>query len=476
MLDRARIDTPLPAHRDEPEGRTPPSRSRPAPVRAAAIAAATGLLVFLLVFALAHISLRSDREAGKRAIGTAVETGALTLEVKWHLGDVGIGAHQFNDCLILYQAIDNRAPAAQLAVTPLSAPIGTANMCAALKALADERAQDTPRFYHNYVHAHTSLARLMLPVTGVEGLRGFYKLALSLTLLAGLTFAAIALAQGQRPGASAVWLLLFAMFTRWFGLESFGQSIGHGPADLVLLLFLLFLSRSSASKPLPGRTALIASAVFGALTMAFELLTGGLPLGLALTIGCVPLALARDQRIVATTIDCAIAFVVAAVTVAAAKLALIAAVFGTAPLIETAGQFLFRTGVSHADNPDGTAGWPEFFSRVWAGIDAMAPGMHWLATGMLLLAMILGGQGYFRLRTSACPATRFRAAAMAASAIVIPLWMVVFWQHTAQHAWFIDRILVWPMAAGFALFLMALLQRGGAGETADQRSGPGTAR
>ncbi|MCW4460436.1 hypothetical protein OK349_01855 [Sphingomonas sp. BT-65] len=471
MFDRSRIDTIHETVEATPVMARASAQPRLALLRAAAVAVATGLAVFLVLFALANASLRSDRDAGKRAIQASFGAGTLELQTGWRLGDVEIGAHQFLDCLILYQAIDNRAPAAQLAVTPLSAPIGTANLCGALKALADDRARDVPRFYHNYLHAHTSVTRLLLPAFGVEGLRGFYKLALSLALLAGFAFAALGLAQGRRPGTNAVWLVVFATFARWFGLESFGQSLGHGPADLVLLLFLLFLCRASASRPLAPATALIGCAVFGALTMAFEFITGGLPLGLAVTIGCVPLTLAGDRRIIATTGECALAFVVGAVTMAAAKLVLIVTTFGPGPLAGAGGQLLFRTGMSHADNPDGTAGWPEFFGRVWAGVEAMAPGMHWLALGALLLALALGGWGYGRLRATACPAARFRAVAMAGSAIVIPLWMVVFWQHTAQHAWFMDRILAWPMAAGFALFVMALTE-----PSLAQRSGPGWAR
>lgn len=461
MLESTAIDPPLAAIAPpEPVAQPAALRPRSALARTVLTAGVIALAVYLLVVAFALLSLRSDREALKHEVLAGFATGALDRQAGWRFADVRIGAHQFNDCLVLFQAIDNRATAAQLAVTPLSAPLSTKSMCGALQDLASDRPSSDLRFYHNYVHAQTSVARTLVPVLGVTGLRSVLKLVLALTLLTGCAFAAIGLAERRSIPENAIWLLLFALFGRWFGIEAFGQSLGHGPADLIPLLFLLFLCRGSAYRPLRERAAVIGCALFGALTMAFEMLTGGIPLGLALTIGCVPIALARDERIMAATCNCAVAFIVATVTVAGAKLAMIAAIFGIEPVTGALRQFLFRAGARYAENPDALAGPQEFFTRVWAGFESMALGMHWLAVGTFALALVLGGWGYSQLRNAPDSAARFRAAALVASAIVIPLWMVTLWQHTAQHAWFMNRILIWPMAAGFSLYLLALIERG----------------
>lgn len=427
-------------------------------IRALLIGGITGALALMLFVLLAHVSMSGDREAIAHAVRDGFASGALKAhESGWRFGDVEIGAHQYNDCLILYQAIDDRAPVNQRAITPLSAPVGTENLCQATLTLAQGEASDTPRFYHNYLHAHTSLARILVPVMGVEGLRGFYKLTISLMLVAGIAFAVIGLAQRRRVTENAFWLLLFAIFSRWFGLESFGQSLGHGPADAILLGFLLFLSRASRDRPIGERVAVVASAIFGALTLAFEFLTGGIPLGLAAIIGCVPMAVVSSAHLASTVRDSVLAFIAAIATMAVGKLLLIAIFFGTAPLSAAIGQLLFRTGVSHAPNLDGTAGWGEFFGRVWAGLDALAPGMHWLTVAMLTAAIAVGIWGYGQLRRADSAQLRLRATALAASAIVIPAWMVLMWQHTAQHAWFMDRILIWILVAGWGLFLLALV-------------------
>ena len=53
----------------------------------------------------------------------------------------------------------------------------------------------------------------------------------------------------------------------------------------------------------------------------------------------------------------------------------------------------------------------------------------------------------------------FAAVLLALSVLPIVGWLVAFPNHFLVHAWFMDRILVWPVAAGFSLFLMAITTR-----------------
>jgi hypothetical protein len=424
----------------------------------AAVLAATliALALFLAFLALSQLSLRTSRAQIAAPVAAAFADGALDRQSSWRYGDTVIGAHQYNDCLILFQAMDDRAPAALRAVSPLSVPVDTDNACALLADFAGGRADPPTRHYHQYLHAHTSIARLLVPSLGVSGLRGLYKLAVSLTLLAGIGYALLGLVRGRRMAEHAAWLAALLVFARWFGLESFGQSLGHGPADLVLLAFLLFLQRASADTPLSARTAIIASAVLGALTIQFEFLTGGLPLGLAVVIGALPLALPRHGDSAVTLFRAVIAYGSAAAATVAMKLALIACAFGPATLIDIPRQFLFRTGLGESVRRDTSVGGQEFFSHIWAGLESLTPGMHVLAFGTLVIACVAGGWGYRRLRASDCAGARFRAAALLASMLVPPLWLILLWQHSAEHGWFMDRILAWPIAAGAMLFILAL--------------------
>lgn len=432
----------------------------------AAIAVVIACAVLLAFVGLAHLSLGTGRDVIAVPVNAAFKGGVLDRDAAWLHGDTAIGAHQYNDCLILFQALDDRAPAARRAVSPLSVPVDTDSSCAVLADFAAGVSDPPVRHYHQYLHAHTTLARLLLPSLDVSGLRGLYKLLIVVTLLAGIGYALIGMVRGRRMVEHLAWLAVFLAFARWFGLESFGQSLGHGPADLVILVFLLFLLRGSTNAPLGPRAAILAAAAFGALTVQFEFLTGGLPLGLAIMVGAVPIALAERDDLAAVHLRAILAYLVAAVTTMAAKLVLVTLTFGGDAVVDLARQFLFRTGVSHISARDTPVGLAEFVDHGWAGLEALAPGMHGLTAGMLVLATVAGIWGYRQLRDVPDTARRYRAAALLGSMLVPPLWMVVFWQHTAQHAWFMDRILVWNIAAGALLFILAMGWRTRAGEGA----------
>lgn len=438
----------------------PRRRARARAAAALAVGALAGIAIFLAALALAWASLGAGNDRLLAQVRAGFASGSLRAEASWLFGDTDIGVHQFNDCLILFQAADARASRWQRAVSPLSvapsAAAETGGACAQLAALAAGSPAAPPRFYHRYVHLHTTLVRLLVPALGVAGTRELYRLTLSLLLLGALGYLLAALARGGRIESNGVLLVVAAVFARWFGLESFGQSLGHAPADGCALAFLLFLARSAAERPLSRRAALIGAALFGGATMAFELLTGGLPLGLAMVVGLVPVALDDREPPLPAMANAALAYGAAAASCLLAKLALAAAVFGPAALADSAGQLLFRTGLSHAPNHDQPAGWGAFFGHAWAGLDSLAPGMHWLVAGSLALALVAGGWGYGVLRRAPEAAERDRAVALAASALVPPLWLVIFWQHSSEHAWFMDRLLTWPIAAGVALFLLAV--------------------
>ena len=425
-------------------------------MRPAMTAMAVALAIFGLFYGLAVASLTVDRAAMARPVAAAFTSGALDADASWQHGNTEIGSHQYNDCLILFQAMDDRAPARLRAISPLSVPLDTDNSCTTLRDFAGGRVSPPTRFYHQYLHGHTMLARWLVPELGVAGLRGLYKLLTTLLILAGIGYALMGLAKGPRAAEAGAWLAIFAVFARWFGLESFGQSLGHGPADMMVVAFLLFLARGSAERALGAGSLLVGSAVFGALTMQFEFLTGGLPLGLAIVLGATPLALAGGTGNARALAGAVIAYGVAAMTTMLTKLILIAATFPAGALAAIEHQLLFRVGIERAARRDTAVDGAEYVTHLWAGLEGLASGMHLLVLGSLLIALVAGGWGYRSLRTSPDAGARLRATALAASLLVPPIWLVLFWQHSAEHAWFMDRILTWDIAGGMALFALAL--------------------
>src|ERR1700744_5664689 len=104
-----------------------------------AIAMLAGLVTFALFFALSWASLGADPARLRASVQSAFERGDLKPEASWLFGDTDIGVHQFNDCLILGQALDDRATRLERAVSPLSVIGETDNACAALGGLANRQ-------------------------------------------------------------------------------------------------------------------------------------------------------------------------------------------------------------------------------------------------------------------------------------------------------------------------------------------------
>ncbi len=425
-------------------------------VRAAATGAAIGLLVFALFFLLNQASLGRELPAARAHVAEAFASGALQDE-DWLYGDTNIGRHQYNDCLILWQALDQRAPASQLAVSPLlDLPQADESRCARLRRFAAGEIAGDPVFYHRYLHAHTTAARVLLPILSVEQIRSLYHTALTLLVLAGIALSLTALARRRAPKA-LFWLIVFLVFSRWFGLESYGQSLGHGPADIVHLSFLLFLAAGAAGGGLSPRTAILSSGLFGAVVMLFEFLTGGIPLGLAAVIGGLPFALSRTdgERVTDSIGEAAIAFCAGAGACLLAKLGLALAVFGPGPLLDYAGQLGARMGLlNHAEMAG--VGPLDFAKKLAKGVNGLAAGMHVMAGFMLVLAVAAGGWGYARIRAAGEPDLRRSATALLLSNLAIAALLALLWQHTVVHAWFMVRTLTWTIASGFALFALAL--------------------
>ena len=425
----------------------------------AAVAGAGIALLAMLLFGLAaRAGLNRDLPQARANIGAAFETGALQ-QRDWVAGDTGIGHHQYNDCLILWQAIDQRGTARELAVSPLRhVPTGERSMCDGLRGLAAGEPPPPRDFYHRYVHGHTTLARYLLPAIGVEGMRILFRTASTLLVLAGVALSLVALARGRRPVEGLFWLIVFLSFSRWFGLESFGQSLGHGPADAVHLAFLLFLAAASFGGGLSRRTAILASGAFGALVAIFEFLTGGIPLGLAAVIGGVPFATARDRAPASFVWDALVAFCAGVLVCLGVKLLAALYMFGPSSFADTAAQLQLRAGLATGQGE--TAGVEidlRFVAKkLLTGLGGLAAGMHVMAGATIALAVAAGAWGARRLLRGGDAGLRDRAVALLLSNAAIALMLGLLWQHTLIHAWFMERTLVWTIASGFALFALGV--------------------
>ena len=429
--------------------------------RGIAVAVPAALLLFALFYAANRASLGQALAVDEAHVRAAYASGALQ-DQDWIAGDTGIGRHQYNDCLILYMAIDQQAPADRLAASPIK-PVqrGTETMCQALRHYVgstatngDKAAGRTGIWYHQYIHGHTMLARWLLPHLSVEAIRDLYHTAQTLLVLAGILVAMSALARRRRPAESLFWLILFLAFSRWFGLESYGQSLGHAPADAVVLGYMLFLAAGAARGGIGPRSSLAAAAIFGSLTAIFEFLTGGIPLGLAIVIGGLPYAL-RDttpDHVRDRVIEAAAAFCAAVAACLAAKILLALGVFGLESFRETSAQLGVRMGMA-GENDFGPL---VAIKKLVKGLGALAAGMHVLAGAILAVAAGFGLWGARVLLRSDDAVLRQRSFLLLASNAAILAMLVLLWQHTIVHAWFMERVFAWTIGTGFALFATAV--------------------
>jgi hypothetical protein len=364
---------------------------------------------------------------GRQTVDRAFASGDLT-DQDFLRGDSILGYHQYNDCLILGMALDQRYSRAELTISP-SMPFGKNDVCMNLQA---GRPFTDRLFYHNYIHGQTALARYLLPLMSVEQIRTVYRLTLSLILVCGIAISLLRF--------NIVFLIVLLALARAFGLQVFGQSLGHAPSDIVLGGFITFLAFRTGQ--LSERTAVIAAAVFGAMTMIFEMMTGGLPLGLAAT-SLIWFALKRPN--VWAVASGAIAFTVSAATCLAIKYACVAKVFGPKTLLGVVRDLLTRT-----DGPPPVFTHGRTFAEALLGnTEAMMPGLGPMAGMLLILAIGLGALAMVRRPT-------LDSRILALSNLPIFGWFVVFHQHTIVHAWFMDRMLAWPLATGFAIYALSL--------------------
>jgi hypothetical protein len=387
-------------------------------------------------------SWQSLGRGGHERVAEAFATSALSTDL-W--GNEVSGRHRFNDCLITALALEQRQPREKLTVSPVNPSEPLQDVC---RDLRDGTGINHAAYYHNYLHGHAVLLRYLLPHWSIGAIKEGYKAGISLLLLAAIALCLARLFDASaRREESLIFLIVLLGFARFFGLEWFAQSLGHGPSDLVVLGFVALLTARAGA--MSRRGWVLSAALFGALTMIFEFLTGGLPLGASVVLGLGWFALAERERSPTTVVLGLVAYGIGAAVPLLVKLALVASLFGSKAVSWMAMQGIFRMG---SELPPGLEG-VTATSQLLLNINVLAPGLPLFSAGLLVLALALGLVAALRH-----PQPPFLL--LLASILPIILWFLAFRQHTAIHAWFMARILVWPLIAGFALFALAAMRAG----------------
>jgi hypothetical protein len=433
------------------------------------ISIVTGVVAFGLFLVASQRAIGGDPATFKTHVAQAFANKQL-VEDPHQLGSTTIGSHQWNDCLILVMAMDERGDPARLALSPILMDLGptpnpsvSTNPCAVLSALSKgARPNDQLYYYDRYPNGAVVLLRYLMPHWRIARIRAVYRNALCAFLVLGLALVLVGLARGRNVTAFAVIGVTTIALMRYFGLESFSQSLGHGPADAVIAAYVLALA-ALAFVPASLAVAVLTAAVFGVLTIIFELFTGGFPLGIAMVIGLTPFVVRPTVRPVTAAAAPVAAFVGAGAVFYAVKMAA-AVSFGGAGIAGDAVSEVLRLTIlfPHGVLKDGT-GFAVGASNMIHSVDTLTGGMGLLSGATLVMATLAGGWGLVRIWTrDPSPMVRQRALLLAISAAIPPLYCLFFLNLMINHSWFTDRIFVWNIAAGFGLFFMALLRDGNA--------------
>jgi hypothetical protein len=418
-----------------------------------------GAACFAIFFAVSYLSIDRDASPSVERVREAFRKGQLVTD-PYQEGSTGIGSHQWNDCLITLMAIDQRGDRLRLALSPIIAgvpnPPPDGNPCGVLASLVNGATPDAnPYHYDRYVHGAAVLLRYLLPERSISWARGFYRSILTCLLVAGFAACLVGIARGARTALFAVLAVTFLALARFFGLESFSQSLGHGPADALIAAYALALALMLFFPTGPS-IAIWSAAIFGALTIVLELFTGGGPLGLAMVIGIGTIAVRRDAQARGLTIAAAAstAFLVAGAATYACKIAAVALLSDFPILADILGELTVYSPLADREYTMGDA-----MAAVARSIGVLAGGMGLLSAATIAMALAAGVYGAVRLlrRGDADPMVRIRIILLAVSVVPIAAWFLVFPNHAVVHAWMTDRILVWPIAAGFAIFVLSLL-------------------
>ena len=431
---------------------------------------ATGFLLTCLLIAAIALTDRLPPDPMRMNLLAAFENG--TLQEKDYLpGNRQIGFHQYNDCLLVMMVRFRPPSAIKSAVAPVAAwgdypsdllnesgELITQCQLARASVYADEPRSlyENERYlpYSRYVHAYRIPFNLMIYVAPASTIREIYRWAGVLSLI-GVVAAHIyrtVVATGPKRLEKVTSYIGFAIlsgtFLAYFGLDLFGPSFTHGPADLLLFLALAWLSLFARDPH--GGAWVLTSAVLGALAFSFEFLHGTLPLMIAIILGAAALrAFAASRELSLADLAVLIgAFGLGTAGSIAAKLTAVFAVEGTEVIHVLSNKLVFYTA-------GGDPSYFELAGRLFRALDFIG----WGSRVPVLLALCIGGCGAV-LATVALttgllrPALRSAIFASLVSIAIIPIWYAVFLNHSWIHAQFMVRLLAWPIGMGLVCLLL----------------------
>ncbi len=413
------------------------------------------------------------------------EEGSLQ-EQDWLHGNRTIGLNQYNDCLLVMMARFRADPwASAIAPTvifndyPKNLTDAEGNIVSQCTIARTAVYSDRPLevfeaeayfSYGRYVHAYRIPFNLAVTLGPLSTLRMIYRIVgvailLGLVAVHGTRGMTALRTSGLRAAALPFsFAAIAAAFLGLFGLDLFGPSFTHGPADILLFAAFGWLSLRRTLPDSGGWD--FSAALLAALAFGFDFLHGTIPLMFAILLGCtalrsfeanIPLRFADVFRLV-------FSFGLATAAALATKLLALFALVGSEGLAGYFGQLSAR--MSGADHSIGDVIFALRYGTAQIGWGYGAPIQLMVAIALLsaLYALLLLPTRRVAARDRTVLVTGL------ASMAAIFIWYMLFRNHTAIHTWWMVRLLTWVIVMGPACLFMALVSgRESLGKTASPR-------
>lgn len=443
---------------------------------AGVLVVSVSLICSIIFFFMNYISLQTSTAVVSDRIKQAFTEREL-IRTDYSAYDTEIGAHQLNECLILTMTLLRSKSIIHDVISP-SYTVRRRNVegsiprCESLYQEVFSIVDDNNRtiFYHRYLHGHRMLAGILLSSMDISTIHRIlsatsYGLLWTIIILAVLKSIFTNRKFNKKPKSiyfsPELFLAIIAViFLNFYGLQYFGMSLSYAPSAIVLFIFLLYwiwFDPINVTK----RHFYAVVAIFAALTAYFEFFNGSAPIGLAMLIGVLSIfGLYNENRasFYKRIIIAPMVYTGTMVMCFLIKLASASIVFGLSIWNDFFGSLLNRM---HGDIERDS-------QIVEYSLFTMARSLTWyleyIGIGhsiyermVLVIFIIAVFLGYcILIRKAEDQRQRIAFTAMIASMAVIFGWYILFQQHTVIHVFYMVRMLVWPLAMGMVLIMLAV--------------------
>lgn len=413
----------------------------------------------------------------REAIASGFREGALDRRAYLEF-DTRIGRHQHNDCLILSYFILDEGRPLRRALSP-KRPIVN-NPCQWLYAVTvGDSHVGRSEYYHRYWHGPRTVIAPLLRFLTIDQIRRVLWWTSTGTLALGVLLFLKRARTAHGSGARSAYLagaLVCLSLLLFYGLPYYGMSLSHGPSDIALIAFIL-AGLSVNLLRLPFLAFIVFFTLFGCIIAYFEFFTGGAPLGLASVLGLITISSLRHHaapRLLLSRLlyGCG-TFVVAFVACFVYKILVTAVIFDDPVTGDFLSELGYRMGGTYWDvvdvakyreygfDPTGHATYSLYSLLVLAGKLAystayLAMGDWLVGSAVVLVAVSVVVSAVAAGLRQRDAMVRLRWAAIGLSVAVIPVWYLVFLNHSIIHAKFMVRILVWIVAMACVAGVMHL--------------------